>query len=446
MEKEMKLFKKQHGFKLVVASVAAISTLGVLAGCGGSGDNSAKQEEKPTSITVWTYEDATSAMGVAWKKAMDEFTQQTGIKVNYELKSFEQIRQNASQVLNSNDAPDVMEYNKGNATAGLLSSQGLLTNLNDYVKKYGWDKTITGSLATTGKYDENGVMGSGDWYGITNYGEDLVMYYNQDMFDKYGIKIPTTFAELEDAMAQFKAKGITALSEAVQEYPLMQLWWQLFLSKATQDEIDAYEEYKGDVDWQSPAMTYATQTIKDWTDKGYISKDSTGMKAEDAGQAFEKGTNPIFFSGTWWFGRFENEVKFNWTENLFPDTKKVVGSSGNIWVIPQSSTKKDAAAQFINLTLDKDIQTLMGNSGGIPIAADMSQITDAKTKTLLTQWDQVVKDDMIGFYPDWPTATMYDDLNAAFQNLINGTADVTTTLNTLKQKYDKGVEDAGVKG
>ena len=29
-----------------------------------------------------------------------------------------------------------MEYNKGNATAGLLASQGLLTNLNDYVSKY----------------------------------------------------------------------------------------------------------------------------------------------------------------------------------------------------------------------------------------------------------------------------------------------------------------------
>ena len=63
--------------------------------------------------------------------------------------------------------PDVTEYNKGNATSGLLASQGLLTNLNDYVSEYGWDKIITGSLADTGKYDEQGMMGSGDWYGIT---------------------------------------------------------------------------------------------------------------------------------------------------------------------------------------------------------------------------------------------------------------------------------------
>lgn len=40
---------------------------------------------------------------------------ETGVKVEFEKKAFEQIRQNASQVLNSDDAPDVMEYNKGNA-------------------------------------------------------------------------------------------------------------------------------------------------------------------------------------------------------------------------------------------------------------------------------------------------------------------------------------------
>ena len=32
-------------------------------------------------------------------------------------------------IINSDEGPDIMEYNKGNATAGLLSSQGLLTDL-----------------------------------------------------------------------------------------------------------------------------------------------------------------------------------------------------------------------------------------------------------------------------------------------------------------------------
>ena len=34
-------------------------------------------------------------------------------------------------ILNSSEGPDIMEYNKGNATAGLLSTQGLLTDLSE---------------------------------------------------------------------------------------------------------------------------------------------------------------------------------------------------------------------------------------------------------------------------------------------------------------------------
>lgn len=299
--------------KLVAAGVA-VAALFSVAGCGSQ---STQQEKDPKTLKVWHYEESSGAQGKAWDKAIEIFEKKYGVKVEFEKKSFEQIRQNASQILNSDQVPDVMEYNKGNATAGLLASQGLLTDLGDYVKEYGWDKKISGSLASTGKYDDKGIMGSGNWYGITNYGEDVVMYYNQDMFNKYGIEIPKTYDELEAAMQKFVDNGVTPLSEGVAEYPLQHLWWQLALSKADNKFIDAYEMYKGDVNWSGEELTYATQTIADWVKKGYISKDSTGVKAEDAGQAFMNGTYPMFFSGTWWFGRFQTEIPdTNWADSL----------------------------------------------------------------------------------------------------------------------------------
>ena len=65
---------------------------------------------------------------------------ETGVKINFERKSFTQIAQNGSQFLNSDEAPDLMESNRGNGSAGVLSTMGLLTDLGDYVKQYGWDK------------------------------------------------------------------------------------------------------------------------------------------------------------------------------------------------------------------------------------------------------------------------------------------------------------------
>jgi raffinose/stachyose/melibiose transport system substrate-binding protein len=87
----------------------------------------------------------------------------------------------------------------------------------------------------------------------------------------------------------------------------------------------------------------------------------------------------------------------------------------------------------------------MGNAGGIPINADVSKITNAKNAKFLTEFQGILKEDGLGFYPDWPASTFYDDLNSTLQELVNGTASVDQTLSTLKSKYNSGVADAGVK-
>ena len=87
----------------------------------------------------------------------------------------------------------------------------------------------------------------------------------------------------------------------------------------------------------------------------------------------------------------------------------------------------------------------MGNAGGLPIAADPDAITDEKSKELIESFNAVLENDGLSFYPDWPTSTFYDELNASLQELVNGTSDVKKTLEQMKSNYDKGVADAGVK-
>jgi raffinose/stachyose/melibiose transport system substrate-binding protein len=431
--------------RLAFGAAIAVSAL-VLSGCGGSGGSSdsgsvsTKVDGKGRTLTLWHYESDTSAMGVAWNAAIKEFEKETGAKVKFEPKAFEQIRTTASQVLNSDQAPDVMEYNKGNATAGLLASQGLLTDLDKAVDAYGWKDKLAESLQTTARYDDKGVMGSGSFYGIPNYGEYVQFYYNKDMFDRYGIKVPTSTDELQQAMDKFKAAGVTPLAESAAEYPLGQLWYQLALSKADRDWVDAYQTYTDKVDFSGPEISYATQTIKDWEDKGYISKDATGMKAEDAGVSFINGKAPIFFSGSWWYGRFIDEAKFNWGTFLFPGATMSPGSSGNIWVVPEKAENKDLAYKFIDITMSKDIQNLMGNHGGVPVAADESAITDPKSKELIANFNKLTSQDGIGFYPDWPTPTFYDQLNAGLQELLNGTKSPDQVNSELGSEYQDGVD------
>ncbi|MFI9831905.1 ABC transporter substrate-binding protein [Streptomyces sp. NPDC051913] len=421
--------------RVVATAVLAAGAL-LLTSCGDS-DSGSSGDGK--TLKLWHYEAPNSAMGQAWNEAIKEFkAKHPGVKVEFEEKGFEQIQKTAPMVLNSSDAPDVMEYNKGNATAGLLSKQGLLTDLTAEATKRGWDKKLSASVRTTSVYDTNGVMGSGKWYGVPNYAEYTMVFYNKDLFKKYGIAEPKTFDELTAAMDTFVRNKVTPLANAGAEYPAQQYLYQLALSKADRAWVDSYELYKGRTDFHDAAWTYAAETYADWVKKGYISKTSSSTKAEDAGVSFLQGKAPIFFSGSWWYGRFVDEAKFDWGTFLWPDSNLTLGSGGNLWVVPKGAKNKELAYDFIDITMSKKIQNLLGNKGGVPVAADASAITDARSKALIDNFNTLSQRDGLAFYPDWPVPGFYDVLVSQTQKLITDSEKPDGYLDALQDAYDKG--------
>lgn len=409
---------------------------------GGTGDADAAQ--KGGTLKLWHYEGEDSAMGIAWDEAIRVFEEETGATVEFERKAFEQIQQTAGMVLSSDEGPDIMEYNKGNATAGLLSSQGLLTDLTDVAEERGWSEALPTSIQTTARYDDRGVMGSGAWYGVPNYGEFVTVYYNKDMFAAQGVDVPTSLAELESAMDTFVDAGITPLGMAGAEYPAGQLFYELALSKADRDFVTAYQTYADDVDFQADPLKFGAETFDAWVKAGYVASDSASLKAEDMGVSFINGTVPMIVSGSWWYGRFVSEIDgFDWGIFNFPGNTLNAGSSGNLWVVPENSQNKELAYDFIDITMRPEIQALLGNNGGLPLAANPDDITDAKSQELITAFNEVLDNDGLAFYPDWPVPGFYDVLVAAFQGLINQSSSPQAVLTEIGTAYDDGVANVG---
>lgn len=429
----------------LIALVAAVPL--VLTACSSGGTDSGSDAtssggDAGKTFTIWHYESDASAMGQAWNKAIEIFkTEHPDVTVNLEHQTFEQTQKNAKIFLSGGDVPDVMEFNKGNATAGVLASEELITPLTDEATSRGWDKILSPSLQTTAKYTENGQMGSGDWYGVPNYGEYVEMYYNKDMFAAQGLEIPKTQAELTAAMDKFVAAGITPLAMGGAEYPAGQLWYQLTLNAADRTFVDDYQLFKGDVDFHGKEMTTGADTFDQWVKKGYIASDSAGLKAEDMGVSFINGTYPMMFSGSWWFGRIKEEMKANWGTFLFPESKLSVGSSGNLWVVPESATNKDLAYDFIDITLRPEVQEILGQNGGLPVVGDGSYITDPATKEFTQNFNTINANDGLAFYPDWPVAGYYDVLVSGFQSLINQTKSPADVLTEIEGPYVEGRKD-----
>lgn len=429
--------KHQRTMTAVAAVLAgALALTGCTGQSGGGGDTD------DTTLTIWHYENEDSAMGKAWAEAITIFEEENpDVTVEVEKQTFEQIQKNAKIVLTGDDVPDVMEFNKGNATAGQLAAQGLLTPLTDAATERGWDEKLTGSLAATATYDEQGLMGSGEWYGVPNYGEFVGVYYNKDMFAEHGLEVPTSLDELDAVLAAFKKEGITPLAEAGAEYPLGQLWYELVLAYGDRALVDDYQLFANDVDFHNEAMTKATRTLDEWIEKGYIAPDSAALTAEDMGVSFIDGTYPLMVSGSWWFGRLATEVEADWGQFNFPGNTLHTGSSGNLWVVPANADSTSLAEEFIDITLRPEVQNILAAEGGLPVAGDASVIEDERTRELTENFQAILDEDGLAFYPDWPVAGYYDVLVSELQSLVNRSKTPDEVLDGLQSSYSDGKAD-----
>lgn len=427
---------RKHTAVLAAGSLVLALALGACSDEGGGGGSTGAAEDGQT-LKVWWWENDDSALSAAWNTAIDIFEEEhPGVEVQFELKTYEQMQQSGQLILDSNDAPDVLEYLKGNATAGVVSKAGLLTDLTDVASERGWD--LDNTAQDVGLY-ENGIMGSGQRFGVTNYGEYVGLFFNSDLLAEHGLATPETLDELEAVMQTFVDDGITPLALGSADYPGTHLLYALALAHMDEDSLAAYQQFTGEPDWS--AWEKAATTLSEWVDKGYISTDSTGIPAQDAGNAFVAGNYPLFYSGTWWAGSFTSDISdFAWDQVLFPGNDLHPGSGGNLWVVPAKAKNKELAYDFIEITQRPEVQNQLGNLGGVPVAAEEGGVTEPVGELVTTRFTELLSGEggQLAWYPDWPVAGLNDVLIAQTSDLVQGNVDPAQVASNIQAAYGAG--------
>jgi raffinose/stachyose/melibiose transport system substrate-binding protein len=427
--------KSKTWFRVGAVVAAAALSLTALSGCAPS----AAEEDK--TFTVWWYSNTDTAQYIAWTAALEELkAAHPDVTVEFEFKTWEQIEKSGNSILDSDKAPDLSEWNKGNGTAGSASQAELLVNLDDYAAEFGWDESLPASAKQVGQYTD-GLMGSGSLYGVPTYGEYVSYFYNADMLDAAGIDPAslTSTEALEGAFDTFLADGVTPVAAA--DYMLVHLAYLLALNKADSEWVNAYEFFSSEVDFNDPSFTFSSETLQNWVKKGYINANASGATADDAVAAFTSGASPFMPAGTWLDGTVSKGATFNWGKMLAPGNDISVGSAGNVWVIPTNGNNPDLAAEFINLTLQPKYQNMMAENGGLPLLSDSSAKTDATTAITLPLFQELVANNGLGFYPDWPVTGYYDILKAAAIDLIAGNTTPEQYRETIGKFYADNVPE-----
>lgn len=263
----------------------------------------------------------------------------------------------------SNLAPDVVFMN--NLYLPVYANAGVLEEIKKYDDNF-YPKSIE-ALSYRGKV-----------YAIPRDVSNLVVYYNKDLFAKYGVPVPSKYWTFEDLLiiAQKLTKdtngdglidfwGISFDDEPLFYLPYLMSEGGGFLSDdANSVIVDSAQSQKG-------LHFYA-----DLRNKYHVAPTKSESASATMAQMFLQGKLAMQVSGRWLVPKYREDAKFEWNVVNFPkgDNGSIVPLDASGWAIAKSSKHKKEAMCLIEFLSSKDSIEKISKSGLIvPARMDVAE-------------------------------------------------------------------------
>lgn len=177
--------------KVLVLLLALAMTVSLFAACGGKEDDTPAEK---TKIFYWhTYTDQHEEKLLeiidAFNKSQNEY------ELVAEQQPYSEIDSKVMQSVRNGTGPDLVNMYPSDAVNYL--NDNLLVDLSVYIEDSEFGIPNFKENIPAGQYNEVTQWGDGIYvFPCTTAGE--VLFYNKTMFDKYGLKAPATWTELEE--------------------------------------------------------------------------------------------------------------------------------------------------------------------------------------------------------------------------------------------------------
>jgi raffinose/stachyose/melibiose transport system substrate-binding protein len=186
--------------------------------------------------------------------------------------------------------PDI--YQAGLDIITTFKKSGNILELDSYVDDLGFrDKMYPSTMNTL-------VADDGHTYAFPYAGNEFVLlYYNKELFEQNGVKVPTTYDELMTAVKAFNAAGITPMSLfAKEKWPTVALF-DMFVTRNEPQGILKLD--KGEASASDPAYKEAADKIIELVKAGMLPKGATNLNYDQAAALFHQGKAAMFLNGQW---------------------------------------------------------------------------------------------------------------------------------------------------
>lgn len=203
------------------------------------------------------------------------------------------------------DMPDIFNSNYDQINTFIKS--GDIAVLNDYLEETGYLDLIQESNKDLLYHPDGNV------YAFPFAGNEFVlMYYNKELFEQYGLREPETFDDLLTAVRTFNEAGITPISIFAQEGWVTAAMYDEIATKYIPEGIKGLD--LGTTDIAEEGYLKAAVKLKELVDAGAFAKGAAGMNYDQAASLFYEEKAAMFISGQWFISDADSNLpdKVDW--------------------------------------------------------------------------------------------------------------------------------------
>ena len=290
--------------RIMAMVLVAMLMMSMLAGCGGGSKKTEDTSSATSGEVVWW---GWTPGSPANEEFVAEFNKEyPDIKVTWKQTSIDDYNAALKPALANNEGVDAFQSSAGSGNGGIEVFGGQAVDLTDAVKEALGDdykdKLNEDSITTMTVNGELRGLGVGTVYSGN-------IWINQDLFDKYDVKIPTNLEEWKDACKKFEENGIGGFVQGANQGA-----FNIDTFHAIVDNVSPGAFTKasnGDIEWTDETIVKALELWKTLFDEGIMQKGALGLaQYPEANNLFMSQQYAMVMMGSWY------------TSNTLPETMK----------------------------------------------------------------------------------------------------------------------------
>jgi raffinose/stachyose/melibiose transport system substrate-binding protein len=428
VQKMRRAVSRKDFLRLGGAGLAGAALLGT-AGCGGGSQGGGEV------VKFFTSTEETTALERAVIEILVDGFQEKYPKYTLEREAvpLEDQRSVIQTRLQSNDPPDVFQYDTGPGFGGVLADAGLLRSLEDAYKQKGWKIYDWAKQRAT--YD-------GTVYGVPSRVEELIVYYNKDLV----LEVPQTVEDLQAIADDLKAQDIIPLAFGDQEqWPgghMFSFGASNVLGREGLDKI-----LYGDGRWDTPEVVKAIDVIfRDFAERGYYPEGVNAITYDDANALFFSGQAAMVPTGTWLVSTIVESVQ-DFEVDFFP-FPSIDGSSisppagvGSGLFVAKNAKNPEGAIAFLDYLQQEETARQAAerlniipahpiDTGGLDVSGLFKQVLEDLSDEGQAQ--------SFGYNIDILTPANFNEVMfSGFQEVLNGTRSAQEQATALQDAWAK---------